>query len=214
MAKKLKELPRQILEFIEDYVEANGRPPTVREIGKGVGISSTSHVTYYLDQLEAQKWIEREPSVSRGIRLVSQDQLTDAEPERDLVRIPYLGYIVAGQPLSSEALAGDEEIELSRALFGRDVSDLFALRVQGTSMIDALVGDGDLVILRRQEEVANGEMAAVWLDDRDEMTLKYYRREGNQVQLVPANPTMEPLPVPAQHVQVQGKVVMVIRELD
>ncbi len=214
MAKKLKELPRQILEFIEDYVEANGRPPTVREIGKGVGISSTSHVTYYLDQLEAQKWIEREPSVSRGIRLVSQDPLTDVESERDLVRIPYLGYIVAGQPLSSEALAGDEEIELSRALFGREVSDLFALRVQGTSMIDALVGDGDLVILRRQEEVANGEMAAVWLDDRDEMTLKYYRREGNQVQLVPANPTMEPLPVPAQHVQVQGKVVMVIRELD
>ena len=111
-------------------------------------------------------------------------------------------------------MPGTETVEVSRALLNRDVSNLFALKVQGNSMIDALVRDGDLVVLCNQEEVNDGEMAAVWLDDRDEMTLKYYRRDGDQVTLIPANPTMEPFPVPAKHVHVQGKVVLIIRELE
>jgi repressor LexA len=213
MTAELKERPRQMLEFIERYLEQHGYPPTVREIGKAVGISSTSHVTYYLDQLEAQEYIVRERSVSRGIRLLVEEEEPEPQGEREMVSIPFLGQIVAGLPLSSETLPGTEKVEVSRALLNRDVSKLFALKVKGDSMIDALVRDGDLVILCKQEEVNNGEMAAVWLDDRDEMTLKYYRHDGDEVTLIPANPTMEPIPVPAEHVHVQGKVVLVIREI-
>lgn len=213
MSRKLKEQPQKILDFIRKHVEEMGYPPTVREIGEAVGISSTSHVTYYLKQLEEQGYIAREDRVSRGIRLLETEQEA-VEERRDVLSVPYLGYIGASQPIAYEPLAGDETVELSQALFGGDVSDLFALTVQGNSMIDALINDGDLIILRAQEEVNNGEMAAVWIEDPGETTLKKYYREGTRVRLQPANPTMDPIYVPANNVHVQGKVIMVIRELE
>lgn len=217
MAAKLKMQPQKILNFIGKHMQEAGYPPTVREIGDGVGISSTSHVSYYLAKLENGNYIGRDPGISRGLRLTEKGQsaLTIPTDGGETVAIPYRGYIGASTPIPYEPLAGDETVELSRALFGRDTTDLFALTVEGNSMIDALIHDGDLVVLRYQERVENGQMAAVWLDDPGETTLKkIYYEEDNRVRLQPANPLMDPFYEPAENVRVQGKVVMVIRQLE
>jgi repressor LexA len=216
MTSKKANRQRKIYEFLQEYVEANGYPPTVREIGKAVGIKSTSLVSYYLKSLDKKGLIDREPSVSRGIRLAdASDQEKPQDIEAGAVSIPYLGYIGASNPISVEPLEGDETVEINRALFGRETRDLFALRVKGNSMIDALIHDGDLVILRQQEHIENGQMAAVWIDnDLGETTLKKVYREGKRVRLQPANPAMDPIYVPAEQVQIKGKVVLVIRQLE
>lgn len=210
MSGELPDRQQRILEFIKTYIEQNTYPPTVREIGKNVGIKSTSLISYYLDRLEENNYLTRDREVSRGIRLA--EGLAELfGPET--ISIPYLGYIVAGEPIPVETLT-QETVELNRALFGSDISDLYALTVQGESMIDALVNDGDIVILRHQDRVNNGEMAAVWLPEAGETTLKKVYYEGNRVRLQPANPTMSPFYYPAEQVQVQGKVVMVVRQLE
>ncbi|MEA3309527.1 MAG: transcriptional repressor LexA [Chloroflexota bacterium] len=216
MNAKLKQKPQQILDFIKAYRDEHDYPPSLREIGRATGISSTSHISYYLEQLEEDGYIARSKGISRGIQLLEAAEAPGTSPARrgaETVAVPYLGYIVASAPLNVEPLPGDETVELSQALFGRDTSNLFALTVQGNSMIDALINDGDLVIFRQQERVENGQMAAVWLDDPGETTLKKLYYEGDQVRLQPANPTMEPFYEPATNVRVQGKVVMVIRQL-
>ena len=216
MNAELKQKPQRILDFIKAYRDEHAYPPSLREIGGATGISSTSHVTYYLDQLEEKGYIARDNGISRGIQLLATEE-TPFTPStymaEEVVSIPYLGYIVASAPINVEPLPGDETVEISQALFGRDTSNLFALTVQGNSMIDALINDGDLVIIQQQERVENGQMAAVWLDDPGETTLKKLYYEGDQVRLQPANPTMEPFFEPAENVRVQGKVVMVIRQL-
>jgi len=212
---KLPERQAKMYAFLSDYINTNGYPPTVREIGEALDIPSTSLVSYYLKGLEERGLIDRESSISRGIRLVSDPYQPGEFPavSGETLSIPFLGYIVASEPIPVEALPGVETVEINRALFGRDVAGLFALQVQGNSMIDALIHDGDTVILRHQERVENGEMAAVWLNNNAETTLKKVYYEGARVRLQPANPTMGPIYVPAGDVQVQGKVVMVIRQL-
>ncbi len=215
MKRQSKERQERILRFLQSYNQENGYPPTVREIGKELGIESTSLVSFYLTQLEKQGLISRDPAISRGIRLTEPETPSVTHlPQGNVLTIPYLGTIVAGEPINAEALPGDETVEINQALFGRrDLDSLFALSVKGNSMIDALIHDGDLVILRRQERVENGEMAAVWLDDREETTLKKVYYEGRNVRLQPANPDVPTINVAAHHVRVQGKVVMVIRRL-
>ncbi len=217
MAKRISEKQRRILEFVGEYVNDNGYPPSMREICSEAGISSTSVVSYNLDRLEDAGLIVRDREVSRGLRL--------AEAGESEVRagaflgLPLLGRIVAGEPVpvpsSDFALMGDETIEVSRELLG-DPEGLYALEVEGDSMVDALVHDGDIVIMRHQERVENGEMAAVWLRGEGEVTLKhFYQEAGGRVRLQPANPTMDPIYVDDPNgVLVQGKVVMVIRKLD
>ncbi len=216
MTSKKANRQRKIYEFLQEYMAMNGYPPTVREIGKAVGIKSTSLVSYYLKSLDQKGLIDREPSVSRGIRLAeASEQEESQELDAGTVSIPYLGYIGASKPIPVEPLEGDETIEINRALFGRETRDLFALRVKGNSMIDALIHNGDLVVLRQQEHIENGQMAAVWIDnDLGETTLKKVYREGKRVRLQPANPTMDPIYVPAEQVQIKGKVVLVIRQLE
>ena len=186
-----------------------------RQIGNTIGVNSTSLVTYYLKRLEERGLIIREPSMSRAIQLTTTatKEVSVEVSDGELLPIPFLGYIAAGVPINVEALAGSETIEINRALFGRDISDLYALKVQGNSMIDALIDDGDIVILKHQDRVENGQMAAVWLTDEESTTLKKFYREGKQVRLQPANPTMDPIYVPTDDVEVQGKVVLVIRQL-
>jgi repressor LexA len=134
-----------------------------------------------------------------------------------MIRIPLLGNIVASEPVEvgNESFATyDEEdaIELSRSLLDdKQPEDLFALRVSGDSMIDAMVNDGDIVIMRQQETARNGEMVAIWLTPDDTTTLKYFFNEGERVRLQPANPTMEPIYVKPSDVRIQGKVMMVLR---
>jgi repressor LexA len=216
MAKRLSERQRRILQFLGEYIAENGYPPSIREIGAATGTSSTSVVTYNLERLEEEGYISRDREVSRGLKLTSAARV-QVIPET-VVRLPLLGRIVAGEPIpvpsSDFLLMGDETIELTRDILG-DPEGLYALQVEGNSMVDALVHDGDIVVMRYQRRVENGEMAAVWLKEREEVTLKrFYQEAGGRVRLQPANPTMQPIYVDdPRQVEVQGKVVMVIRQL-
>jgi repressor LexA len=135
-----------------------------------------------------------------------------------LVRIPLVGTIAAGKPIdlpdTGHGLYDDDElVDVSPSMLRGDTSQMFALTVKGNSMIDAMVNNGDIVIMREQKTAENGEMVAVWLQDDDTTTLKYFHREGaNRVRLQPANPTMDPIYVDANKVQIQGRVMMVMRQ--
>ncbi|HCU57872.1 MAG TPA: repressor LexA [Anaerolineaceae bacterium] len=227
MARKkagLGERHKRILKFLEKFQADNGYPPSIREIGENTNISSTSVVNYYLNQLEEMNYIERESNVSRGIRLLRnlEGNLSQAaQVISEMFTVPVIGRIVAGEPVpvpSSDFNYYDQEtgIDIARSLLPprEKTADLFALEVQGDSMIDAMVNDGDLVVMRSVSSAENGEMVAVWLSDRDETTLKYFFKENGKIRLQPANPSMKPIIIdnPAQ-VQVQGKVVLVIRRL-
>jgi repressor LexA len=207
--KQLSAKQQRILAFVRSFVDDNSYPPSIRDILGGCGISSTSVVDYNLKALERAGYIRRDREVSRAIELL------DGRGNRPrVVSIPVLGQIAAGAPIplpgSGAVDEPDETVEVSSDVT-RGNSDLFALRVRGTSMIDALVNDGDLVLMRAAESAENGEMVAVWLKDQNETTLKYLYREGNRVRLQPANSTMKPIYTDAANVEVQGKVVSVIR---
>ena len=232
----LSERQQKMLAFIAEFVDGNNYPPTIREIGTACGISSTSVVKYNLTKLEREELIRRDKDVSRGLSLawdrlqavglaagltgapISREPAAgDSEgPLRGFFRIPVLGFIAAGQPIQVETrdhFSADEWLELNESLF-RNRSELYALRVQGDSMIDASVLDGDIVILRHQERAENGEMVAAWLDTHNETTLKHFYLEGDQVRLRPANPSYPEMFLPAADVSVKGKVVSVIRQLE
>lgn len=217
-SKGLGERHQKILEFLQDYQRENKYPPSIREIGEKTGISSTSVVNYYLDQLEKKGMIERDRKISRGVRLSGPNISTDT------LRVPMLGRIAAGLPLP-ELEAGvsymtDNEsnaVEIARSLLpAKEKGDtLFALEVKGDSMIDAMINDGDIVVLRPATDARNGEMVAVWLPRDNEATLKYFFREKDRYRLQPANPTMKPIFVKkSEPLEIKGKVVMVIRKLD
>jgi repressor LexA len=229
MARKkqgLSDRHKKILEVLEDYQINVGYPPSIREIGKEAGISSTSVVNYYLDQLEEKGYIERDRKVSRGMRLVKDvtGKLFEAVDTAvdNMMKIPMAGRIGAGiviQPPDSDfdLFAAEEGVEVARSMLSeRDQSaNLYALEVEGDSMIDAMVDTGDIVIMKHTQEARNGEMVAVRLKDSDETTLKYFYRENGRVRLQPANPTMQPIIIEdPSSVEVQGKVVMVIRQMD
>lgn len=227
--KGLSERHKKILQVLEKHQAESGYPPSIREIGKQTGISSTSVVNYYLNQLEEEGYIERDRKISRGVRLVKNisGQLQEAAGAvrsaiEDLVRVPVIGRIQAGQPMPVPGsdfgyYDPDSGVEIARSLLaaGDKEEDLFALEVQGDSMIDAMVNEGDIVVMKRASEARNGEMVAVWLSDKEETTLKYFYKEGGRVRLQPANRTMQPIYVEnPRAVQVQGKVVMVIRQME
>ncbi len=217
MAKgKLSERQRGILDFIREFQRQYGYPPTIRQIGEKVGISSTSVVNYNLNKLEKDGYLNRDLKVSRGLRLVETAEAMINSVVGPVVRIPLVGRIFASQPVpvpgATSAFAPDEAIEITRGLV-KDPENLFALQVRGDSMIDAMVNDGDIVVMRKQENARNGEMVAVWLNDREETTLKHFYLENGRVRLQPANPTMGPIYVDPKNVQVQGKVVLVLRQM-
>ena len=235
MARKRKglgERHHKILGVLERFTDQNGYPPSIREIGKRTNISSTSVVNYYLDQLEEDGFIERDRNVSRGVRLIRRatgEVYAETQPlagrlrnaVEDLMKIPIIGRIFASAPVplpQSDFPTFDEDhmVEVARNMIPqRDKDGLFALEVQGNSMIDAMVHDGDIVIMKQAHEAQNGEMVAVWLDDKDETTLKYFYKEKGRVRLQPANPTMAPIYINnPRSLRIQGKVVMVIRQVD
>ncbi|MFQ5400181.1 MAG: transcriptional repressor LexA [Anaerolineae bacterium] len=224
--KPLSERQRRILDYIWEYLNNNSRPPTIREIGGAVNISSTSVVNYNLTKLAERGLIERDAEVSRGLRLteramslfgaVSHAAQRVAGATAHWVRVPLMGNIIAGEPIgvgndSFDTYDEEDAIEVSASMLPGGGDGLFALRVSGNSMIDAMVNDGDIVIMRHQEVANNGDMVAVWLTPSDTTTLKYFFHEGERIRLQPANPTMDPIYVDPSEVQVQGKVMMVIR---
>jgi repressor LexA len=222
--KPLSERQNKILAFIRDYVQENTRPPTIREIGRAADISSTSVVNYNLTKLKEKGFLEREAEVSRGLRLTKKAMEIFGEAVNGVseavsrvMRIPMMGDIVAGEPIESGndgfgTYDEEDAIELSASMLPDRTDDLFALRVSGDSMIDAMVNDGDIVIMQKANTARNGEMVAVWVRGDDTTTLKYFFNEGERIRLQPANPTMEPIYVDADRLDVQGKVMMVLRQ--
>jgi len=222
------ERKQKILECIAHAVADRGYPPSVREIADSVGLASTSAVHHHLLALEREGLLERGTHSSRALRLTGRGQrelMTEATPDRgladggprvtpfrmpmdrDVLRLPVLGEIAAGQPI--EALAdGAETLEVPRSLPARD--DSYVLRVRGKSMIDALIDDGDYVVVQPQATARDGDIVVALLEDNG-VTLKRFYREENRIRLQPANAEMEP--IYATDVQVQGKVVGVIRKL-
>ena len=212
--RKLPPRRRQILDFIRRFIGENGIPPTVRDVQKACNISSTSVVDYNLRILDRDRYLNRRPDVARGIEL-----LDDAgQPVSNAPKVQIVGAIAAGLPIptfSTEGAASSAEfdtVEVSPEL-SRRYGRLYGLRVAGTSMIDALIDDGDVIIVNPAPEASNGDMVVAWLKDREEVTLKKFYLEGDQVRLQPANSQMTPIYTPASNVEIHGKVVQVIRRL-
>lgn len=211
--KKMPDRRRRILEFIQEFYFENGIPPTVRDIQLACEISSTSVVDYNLKQLESAGYLNRRKEVARGIELLDRD----GEPVSSAPRVQIVGSIAAGEPLpvfSTEDAAASAEfdtVEISPDLPRRH-GKLFALSVKGTSMIDALIDDGDVVVIKPTSEAGNGDMVVAWIKDEEEATLKKIYHEGERVRLQPANSTMSPIYCDAENVEVRGKVVTVLRK--
>ena len=216
MAKgKLSERQKEMINFIGRFTDDRGYPPTIRQIGEAVSISSTSVVNYNLNKLERDGFIMRDLKVSRGVRLAEGVGRKIGRKALN-ISIPVAGYIFASEPVligDTPQTATDEVIELTRDLIS-DEGELFALRVKGDSMIDAMVNDGDIVVMKKVDRARNGEMVAVWLSDRSETTLKHFFLENGRVRLQPANPTMGPIYVDPGNVVVQGKVMLVLRQMN
>lgn len=210
--KDLSRRQRAILDYIENFLIENDYPPTIRDIQHELGISSTSVVDYNLKVLEGQGMIRRNRNISRGIELVGR-----TVGRRNLITIPIIGQIAAGQPIpvpgDLEGSDAAETVDLSSDLVPDGGHGLFALRVKGHSMVDALINDGDIVLLRQQETCENGETVAVWLKEEKETTLKRFYLDGNQVRLQPANVTMSPIYTTPDNVEIQGKLVSVVRAI-
>jgi repressor LexA len=209
---------QQILEFVREYHLDRSYMPSVREIQTACDISSTSVVDYNLRILEREGIVRRSPDISRGLELVGESEHNNVS-NIEVFQIPVVGTIAAGAPIpvpESEGWRseGSETITLPSEFVTRDPENLFALRVKGHSMIDALITDGDLVVLTPTSEAKNGDMVAAWLPLQEEATLKRFFLEGDMVRLQPENSTMEPIMVPAANVQVHGRVVGVIRRMN
>ncbi|MDQ4076089.1 MAG: transcriptional repressor LexA [Chloroflexota bacterium] len=217
---KLSPKQERILLFIEDCIAERSQPPSIREICDSCNISSTSVADYNLKRLEEKGYISRMSNVSRGIQVLQPiGALRETE---ESYNVPICGKIAAGAPIPlPEESQPEDFIEIAknhlRAPSGRK---LFALRVEGQSMIDALVDDGDVVILSSQETADNGDMVAAWIRSREEATLKRFYQQGDKVVLRPANRSMfteeeikTNFTFPASDVQINGKVCFVFRQM-
>ena len=211
--KKLSRRQQQIINFIRRFLGDRGYPPSIRDIVSGCGISSTSVVAYNLDVLKKEGYIRRHPDVSRGIEL-----LTWSANQRSRVQVPVIGQIAAGEPIPVPApdtwdvTASSETMEVTRSLT-RGREGVYALKVKGTSMVDALINDGDIVLMQYVNTVENGEMAAIWLKAEKEATLKKFYAEQGRIRLQPANEQMKPIYTEPDNVEIQGTVIAVIRQL-
>ncbi len=208
--KGLSSKQQKILEFLRQFIREKDYPPSIRDIQLGCDISSTSVVDYNLKALERIGHIRRDREVSRAIELL------DGSGRRPhTIPVPIIGTIAAGQPIpvpTEETWSNvdyDNVVELSEEMT-QGKEHVYALRVKGTSMIDALVNDGDIVIMEATSSADDGDMVAAWLKDRGEATLKKLFVEGERVRLQPANVTMEPIYTGVDNVEVQGRVLTTI----
>ncbi len=229
--KQLKERHKQVLDVIQDYRAKHGYAPSYREICARTDITSTSMVNYYLEQLEEMGYIERSENISRSLKIKDAaqekvDQILGNVKQvvheiSNALSIPVVGRIVASEPIpipetDFSLFDAESKIEIPESLipFNIQKDNLFALEVDGDSMIDAMVSDGDVIIMKPAREAQNGEMVAVRLKDRNETTLKHFYHEGDRVRLQPANPTMDPIYVDSSSdIEIQGSVVLVIRQM-
>ena len=210
----LSQKQKKILTFVRRFWRDKQYPPTVRDIQNACGISSTSVVVYNLKGLEREGLLRRHPGISRGIELVGDNAGTS-----NSVTVPVIGQIAAGAPIpvpdadTWDTVSTADTMEIPEELT-RGRKDVYALKVKGTSMIDALINDGDTVLMQAAKVVENGEMAAVWLRSEKAVTLKKLYRETGRIRLQPANTQMQPIYTDPDNVEVQGKVIGVIRQME
>jgi repressor LexA len=201
---------RRILEFIRDWVERHGYPPSVREIGEAVGLVSPSSVAYQLKELEKKGFLRRDPNRPRAVDVRAPSEMVDDETMRahrpTPAYVPLLGQIAAGGPILAEQ-AVEEFFPLPRELVGE--GEVFMLEVKGDSMIDAAICNGDWVVVRQQPTANVGEIVAAMIDG--EATVKSYRQRDGHVWLMPANPAFDP--IPGDNASIMGRVVAVLRRV-
>jgi len=211
--KKLSDKQRRIIRYIDRFLGDRGYPPSIRDIQGGCAISSTSVVDYNLNILESRGYISRHADVSRGIKLLNRTPTAEM-----MVAVPVIGIIAAGEPIpvptpdTWDVAAVSETMGVPSELT-RGREDVYALRVKGVSMVDALINDGDIVLMQHVSAVENGEMAAVWLKSEKEVTLKKVYVEPERVRLQPANSQMRPFYTTHDNVEIQGRVIAVVRQV-
>ena len=209
----LNKREKAILKFIEKNIEKNGYPPSVREIGKAVGLKSTATVHGYLTALADKGYIKKENQKGRTLKLLKGGLAENNEPYekevysgREMVDVPVIGKITAGEPiLAVENITDKFPIPLDFV----GTSESFMLTVRGESMIEAGILDGDYILVRRQNVVENGEIAVALIED--EATVKTFYKEKDHIRLQPQNPTMDPIIVP--NCEILGKVTGVFRKI-
>jgi len=208
----LSDKQQAILEMIQRSVASRGYPPSMREIGDAVGLSSLSSVTHQLNQLELSGYLRRDPNRPRALEVLidlpsTSGDNSDSGPQvQDAAMVPLVGRIAAGIPITADQQV-DEVFPLPRQLVGK--GDLFMLKVVGESMIDAAICDGDWVVVRQQKEAANGEIVAAMLDG--EATVKVFRQRDGHTWLLPRNSAFEP--ILGDDAEVLGKIVAVLRSV-
>ena len=211
MAKNLSPKQQSILRFIRQFIDEHDYPPSIRQIQDGCGVSSTSVVDYNLKKLEGDGYIRRDREVSRAIELLERG---GRRPRT--VAVPIIGQIAAGEPIPVPTadtwsnIDYSESIEITRDMVGGR-PNVYGLRVKGSSMIDALVNDGDIVLMEAATTADNGDMVAAWLKREQEATLKRFYQESGRIRLQPANDAMAPIYTDPANVEVQGKVLGAIR---
>jgi repressor LexA len=212
--KRLSPKQQRIVRFIHSFCDDRGYPPTIRDIVRNCGISSTSVVSYNLKILEREGYLRRHSELARGIELVARSSAL-----RQRILVPIIGQIAAGQPIpvptadTWDVTPTSDTLEVTQDLT-RGRSEIYALRVQGWSMVDALVNDGDIVLMQHVNSVDNGEVAAVWLKAEREVTLKRFYSENTRIRLQPANSQMQAIYVAPGNIEIQGRVIAVIRHLE
>ncbi|MBB3052638.1 repressor LexA [Prauserella aidingensis] len=203
--------PRQqrVLAVIRWWVDRYGYPPSVREIGEAVGLTSTSSVHHQLGALQRKGYLRRDPNRPRAVGMLTTESISKLNPSEDRPTpafVPILGRIAAGGPVLAEQ-AVEDVFPLPKDLVGE--GNLFLLSVTGDSMVDAAITDGDWVVVRQQEDAENGEIVAAMIDG--EATVKTFKRKDGHIWLLPHNEAYEP--IPGDDAQILGKVVAVLRRL-
>ena len=207
--KRLSSVQKRVIDFIEEFIERHDYSPSVRDVASGCSIASSTVAQYHLKILEREGYISRDRKVSRSISLPKR--------QSDFVTVPLLGTISAGLPIpvlndNAWIQTADENLSVPREITG-GLDNIYALKIKGTSMIDALIDDGDIILVQQTHTAEDGDTVAVWLRDRQEVTLKKIYRKGSNIQLQPANKLMESMYCRPDNVEIQGKVVGVIRKL-
>lgn len=202
MASQLTHRQQEILTFVQRYAESHGYPPSVREIGQAMGLTSSSTVHSHLEALARKGFLRRDPSKPRALEILHNGQGLQARA----VSVPVIGQVTAGTPILAEQNVEDY-VALPADLTGGAAA--FALKVRGDSMIDDGILDGDMLIVRRQQTATEGDIVVARIGD--EATVKRFYREGDRVRLQPANQAMEPMLV--RDVVIEGKAVAVLRRL-
>ncbi len=210
MATYLTKRQREILNFLTKFIKEKGYSPSLEEICKGMGLSSLATVHVHLKNLEDKNFIRHAWNRSRSIEIIEQqeDNVVSIAQNFSVVEIPLLGRVAAGRPI--EAVQSEETIDVPATFVTSN--ECFALRVQGNSMIEDSICDGDTIIVESRKTAHNGETVVALVDDSETTVKKFYRKGKDQIRLQPANHTMEPIIIPAASCQIQGVVVGLLRQ--